>query len=96
MADIEKALGKCDKEEELSSDEEQPLFIDEANECISCYWCPDWKGAIEVKVANQHVRKSKSHQQKRHKDDTGQSAGIHDIRNYFEPVVISSDDEQEQ
>lgn len=42
------------------------------------------------------IGKSKSHQQKRHKDDTGQSAGIHDIRNYFEPVVISSDDEQEQ
>ena len=95
LADIAKALEKCDKEELSGSDEEQPLFLDEANECIMCNWCPNWKGAIEVKVANQHVRKAKSHQEKRRKDDTGQSLGTRDIRNYFVPIIISesSDDE---
>ena len=48
-----------------------------------------------MKVANQHVRKAKSHQEKRRKDDTGQSLGTRDIRNYFAPIIISesSDDE---
>ena len=57
------------------------------------------RGAIEVRVANQHVRKSKSHQEKRHKEsgDTAEFGQSMDIRRYLQhnvsPTVICISDD---
>jgi hypothetical protein len=51
---LEKSLSKCDKED-IAAEEDQPLHIDEATECIRCRWCPLWAGSQAVKVINQHV-----------------------------------------
>ena len=34
-------------------------------ECIACHWCEKFKGSIEARVVNQHVKTSQSHKQSR-------------------------------
>lgn len=72
LSDLEKCLKKCDRE----TTDEQPLFIDDELSTIKCKWCPAWAGSQTVKVINQHVRKSKSHQLARKKEQPDGSGGV--------------------
>ena len=47
--DLDGRLKKCVQEENV---ETQPLYIDIADECIKCNWCPSWSGSQEVKRVN--------------------------------------------
>lgn len=62
---LDEVLAKCDSEDTstavVPASVTQPLYIDEGEETIKCKWCCNWNGSQEVKVINQHVRKSKSH-----------------------------------
>ena len=79
MEGLKKLLDKATKEEEIAA-EEQPLHIDEKDKVIKCHWCGDhFKGSVELKHINQHVKKAAFHSQKR-KDITKKGA---DIRNFF-------------
>lgn len=49
----------------MDNDVIQPLYIDDGEEAIKCTWCPDWKGSIQLKVINQHVKTSASHRNPR-------------------------------
>ena len=62
---LDVVLGKCTKEGISDSDVIQPLYIDDGEETVKCTWCPDWKGSIQVKVINQHVKTSASHRNAR-------------------------------
>ena len=68
------------------SNESQPLYIDEPDECIKCFWCPSWSGSQEVKWVNQHCKRDKSHQKAcmklmGHSDDS--LHGMQDIKDFF-------------
>ena len=79
MESLKKLLDKAAKEEGIAA-EEQPLHIDEKDEVIKCHWCRDhFKGSVELKHINQHVKKAAFHSRKR-KDITKKGA---DIRNFF-------------
>ena len=82
---MEALLSKCRKEDIDGIPE--PLEIDYGTESIVCTWCK-WKGSHILKVINQHVKKSVSHQKKRAhilgEDSTrNESQGSRDIRSYF-------------
>ena len=79
---LDKILEKCKKEESIDK-EDQPLFIDDENECIKCHWCSLFKGSIEPRVINQHVKIAKSHL-KHWKSQSEQMEGATDIRSYFQ------------
>ena len=83
---LDEVLKKCLKEEGIQEDD-QPLYIDTETESIKCHWCTLFKGSIEARVINQHVKKSKSHLKQRQYLCSGSSqdstAGVMDIRDYF-------------
>lgn len=82
MKNLKKLLEKATKEEGISATE-QPLYIDEDDEVIKCHWCGDqFKGSMQLKHINQHVKKAAFHCQKR-RDITGKGAKTRDIRNFF-------------
>ena len=82
---LDKILEKCIKEESIDK-EDQPLFIDDENECIKCHWCSLFKGSIEPRVINQHVKTAKSHLKHRKSllNQSEQMQGATDIRLYFQ------------
>jgi len=80
---LDKILEKCMKEENIDN-EDQPLYIDDENECIKCQWCSLFKGSIEVRVINQHVKTAKSHLKYRESLQSEQVQGVEDIRSYFQ------------
>ena len=74
--------------EEGLKEDLQPLYIDEAMECIACSWCASFKGSIEARVVNQHVTHSKSHTSERKKrlfpnEYIDPMKGVKDIRTYL-------------
>ena len=81
--DLSDRLKKCVQEDI----ESQPLYIDVADECIKCNWCPSWGGSQEVKRINQHCKRDKSHSKARMKlmgkDEDSTSHGTQDIRKFF-------------
>ena len=80
MEKLEKILEKATKEEGVS---EQPLYIDEVDKVVKCQWCGDeFKGSVQLKHINQHVKKAAFHHQKR-RDITGKGAKQSDIRIFF-------------
>ena len=85
LVDLNKVMLKCIPEDGIDEDE-QPLFIDCEYECIKCHWCSSFKGSIEARVINQHLKSSKMHLMERrrhvHPDPT---EGVTDIRTYFQP-----------
>jgi len=82
---LEGILSKCRKEDGLAEDN-QPLYIDMESESIKCKWCANFKGSIETRVINQHVKTSRTHikerQRQLHPDDDLE--GVNDIRTYFQ------------
>lgn len=81
-------LGKCTKENISDCDMIQPLYIDDGEEAIKCTWCPDWKGSIEAKVINQHIKTSASHRNARIRHlkldtETNAQGRQLDIRSFF-------------
>jgi len=79
MESLKKLFDKADKEVGIAV-KEQPLQIDEKDKVIKCHWCGDhFKGSVELKHINQHVKKAEFHSQKR-KDITKKGA---DIRSFF-------------
>ena len=43
----------------------EPLYVDVEAGVIRCKWCKQhWKGATEVKVVNQHCKRSAFHKEK--------------------------------
>ena len=76
-------MARCDKEEVP----DQPLYIDEMDECVKCSWCPPWKGSRMAKVINQHMRKSVSHSKARNKslniEDPSTQGVQQDIRTFL-------------
>ena len=90
---LAKILLKCKKEDALDA-EDQPLYIDWENETIKCKWCGVFKGAIEARVINQHVKMSKTHKKERQRhlrpdEMTDPLEGVQDIRIYFQPSYIA-------
>ena len=79
---LDKILEKCVKEENI--DKDQPLYIDDENECIKCRWCSLFKGSIEPRVINQHVKTAKSHLKYQKSIQPQQMQGVADIRSYFQ------------
>ena len=83
---LDEILKKCHKEDSVQEDN-QPLYIDAESESIKCHWCTLFKGSIEARVINQHVKTSKTHLKHRQLLCAGSSqettAGVMDIRNYF-------------
>ena len=75
-------LQKCVKEENVTL-EDQPLYIDVETESIRCRWCSLFKGSIEVRVINQHVKTSNSHLKHRSSLCAEETQGV-DIRSYFQ------------
>ena len=62
---------------------EQPLYIDEDDKVTKCRWCGDhFKGSVQLKYINQHVKKAAFHIQKR-REITHKGAKQCDIRNFF-------------
>lgn len=89
---LEMILKKCHKEDSLEAD--QPLYIDAESESIKCHWCASFKGSIEPRVINQHVKSSKSHSKHRQllcasAGSSEESTGVVDIRKYFHSVSNS-------
>jgi len=82
---LDSILSKCRKENGVAEDI-QPLYIDMESESIKCKWCTTFKGSIETRVINQHVKASKSHikehQCRLHPDNNLE--GVNDIRTYFQ------------
>jgi hypothetical protein len=80
-------LGKCTKEDISDRDVSQPLYIDDGEEAVKCTWCPDWKGSIQAKIINQHVKTSASHRNARIRylklTDTNAQGQQLDIRSFF-------------
>ena len=86
---LAKVLLKCKQEDGLEK-EDQPLFIDWHDESIKCRWCGLFKGSIEPRVINQHVKAAKTHLQERHRrlhpsQLIDPLEGVQDIRSYFQP-----------
>ena len=68
---------------------DQPLYIDAESESIKCHWCASFKGSIEARVINQHVKTSKSHSKHRQllcsaAGSSEETTGAMDIRKYFQ------------
>ena len=85
-------LKKCHKEDSLEAD--QLLYIEAELESIKCHWCFLFKGSIEPRVVNQHVKSSKSHSKHRHllcaaAGSNKETTGVMDIRNYFHSACDS-------
>lgn len=77
-------MSKCIKEDGIGEDD-QPLYIDTETESIKCHWCAGlFKGSIEVRAINQHVKSSKTHlkERKNHLNPATEE-GVCDIRTYF-------------
>ena len=86
---LAEVLLKCKQEDGLEK-EDQPLFIDWHDESIKCRWCGLFKGSIEPRVINQHVKAAKTHLQERHRrlhpsQLIDPLEGVQDIRSYFQP-----------
>ena len=87
---LDKILKKCHKEDSLQEDD-QPLYIDAESESIKCRWCSLFKGSIEPRVINQHVKTSKTHLKHRREQllcsgSSAETTGVVDIRTYFQPA----------
>ena len=57
LDDLDSRLAKCHQEDQI---DEQPLYVDDADDAIKCAWCPGWSGS-QVKRVNQHCKRDKSH-----------------------------------
>jgi len=84
---LDKILSKCNPEDGLEKDD-QPLYIDLETESVKCRWCSLFKGSIEPRVINQHVKSSKTHlKERRHhlhpEELTNPVEGVQDIRTFF-------------
>ena len=80
MENLEKLLEKATKEEGIS---DQPLYIDELEKVIKYQWCGDqFKGSVQLKHINQHVKKAAFHCQRR-REVTDKGAKQRDIRKFF-------------
>ena len=82
--DLDGRLKKCVQEENV---ETQPLYIDIADECIKCNWCPSWSGSQEVKRVNQHCKRDKCHTKARMKlmgVEDNILHGMQDNRQFFQ------------
>lgn len=81
--DLDSILKKCIKEEDV---DQQPLYVDDIDECIKCKWCPTWSGSQLVKRVNQHCKRDRSHSKARSREN-GQSQselqGVQDIRSFL-------------
>jgi len=83
---LEKVFNAASKEEGIL-EEQQPLYIDQDDGKIKCYWCKDsFQGSVQLKHINQHVRKSSTHQ-KRRKDHLRTGGGQCDLREYMSPDI---------
>ena len=80
---LDKVLEKCIQEDSIDK-EDQPLYIDDETECIKCRWCGLFKGSVEARVINQHVKTAKSHLKHKKSLHSKQVQGVADIRSYFE------------
>ena len=80
MENLEKLLEKATKEEGIS---DQPLYIDELEKVIKCQWCGNqFKGCVQLKHINQHVKKAAFHCQRR-REVTDKGAKQRDIQKFF-------------
>lgn len=85
---LDKILMKCNKEE--VDEEEQPIYINWEEETIKCKWCSLFKGSIEARVINQHMKTAKTHIRERQRhlqphELADPLEGVQDIRSYFQP-----------
>ena len=66
----------------------EPLYVDVEAGVIRCKWCKQhWKGATEVKVVNQHCKRSAFHKEKNRvlgiPDISSTTQGVQDIRRFL-------------
>ena len=77
---LENVLRKAIKEEGIS---DQPLYVDKEEKVIKRQWCGDqFKGSVQLKHINQHVKKTTFHCQRR-REMTDKGAKKRDIRKFF-------------
>ena len=67
----------------------EPLYVDVEAGVIRCKWCKQhWKGATEVKVVNQHCKRSAFHKEEKNRvlgipDISSTTQGVQDIRHFL-------------